>query len=335
MPDQVQLNLALQGGGAHGAFTWGVLDTLLACPNIGIEGISGTSAGAMNAICLAQGWMTAGREGARQALRHFWEAIADSSPFPESKAEQAMSALPAGLQAMLRLTDYFTPNQLNPFNLNPLREVVRQQFDFERLRTHSPFRLFIATTLANSGQLHLIREHEISEAGLLASACLPTLHHTVEVDGEPRWDGGYSANPAIYPLIFDCRAPDLLMILLSPFHYRATPHSASDIRRRLQDIAFNAHFLREMRMLADLRERLPPRWCRFSRLDRRLGETRFHLINDEIHLGNLPPETRLTASRRFFTTLFEAGQRSTIQWLDRHHAKLGRKSTVNLTEQFG
>lgn len=331
------INLALQGGGAHGAFTWGVLDALLESREIGIEGISGTSAGAMNAVCLAYGLLEGGREGARVALRRFWQAVAASSPFdPEAgRALERPPRLSPAMRAILRLTDYFSPVQLNPFNLNPLRDILEAEIDFTRLRRHCPVKLFINATHANSGKLRVLREDELSIEGILASACLPTLSHTIEIDGEPYWDGGYSANPAVYPLCFDCRAGDILLILLSPLRYHAMPDSAGDIRRRLQDIAFNAAFLREMRLIADLKARLPPRWLQLSQLDRRLAETRFHLISDEMKLGRLPHETKLTATAAFFECLFEAGREKAAEWLAQDLGGVGKSSTVDLAASFG
>lgn len=331
-----RLNLALQGGGAHGAFTWGVLDALLADEAIEFEGVSGTSAGAMNAVCLAHGLLAGGRPGARAALRKFWMAVAESSPFDQDAGADPDDPpqLSPAMKAMFRLTDYFSPRQLNPFDFNPLRDIVGAQIDFAALRAASPLKLFISATHANSGKLRVLREHEMTAAGLLASACLPSLHHAAELDGEPYWDGGFSANPAIYPLCFDCRAGDILLILLSPLHYHATPHSANDIRRRLQDIAFNAAFLREMRLFADLQARLPPRWRCFSRLDRRLADTRFHLINDEVKLGNLPHETRLTATAAFFEFLFRLGREQGETWLESHRAAIGERSTLDLAHHF-
>ena len=195
----VRINLALQGGGAHGAFTWGVLDALLEDGRCEFEGVSGTSAGAMNAIFLAQGLMAGGREGgrehARAALSRFWTAVASSSPFDQS-GNAAASMAPA-MKLMLQWTEYLSPEQLNPLDLNPLRDIIAEQIDFAALRRASPVKLFIAATHANSGKLRIFRNAELSVDTLLASACLPTIHRSIVIDGEPYWDGGYSANPAV------------------------------------------------------------------------------------------------------------------------------------------
>src|SRR5690606_284113 len=193
------VSLALQGGGAHGAYTWGVLDRLLEA-GIRIEGISGTSAGAMNAVALAHGWTAGGADGARAALDDFWQAVGDSVPFHVDMLTRinstADSALPPPMNVMMGFMRLFSPYQLNPFDLNPLRDVVRAQFDFERLRRECSLKLFIAATTVRTGKVKLFHTAELSESALLASACLPTLHHAVEIDGEHYWDGGFTANPA-------------------------------------------------------------------------------------------------------------------------------------------
>lgn len=208
------LNLALQGGGAHGAFTWGVLDALLEDGRFKFDGISGTSAGAMNALCVGHGLMTGGNDGARLALNDFWTTIGQQSPF--SPPPEASAGMAPALKLMLQWTDYLSPEQLNPLDLNPLRDLLTEKFDFARLRRDCPVKLFIAATHANSGKLRVFRNAELSVDTLLASACLPTIHRTVMIDGEPYWDGGYSANPAVFPLLYQCEAQDILLVLLTP-----------------------------------------------------------------------------------------------------------------------
>ena len=195
-----RLNLALQGGGAHGAFTWGVLDVLLEDPRIRFEGLSGSSAGAMNAVAFADGWLKGGRDGARQALAEFWTwAGKHTLPGVTQGKGEAISLSPAG-KMLANWAGHFSPSQLNPFDLNPFRDQLERQIDFKRLRRRSPFKLFIGTTQANTGKLRVFRESELTVDVLLASACLPSIHRSVLIDGEPYWDGGYSANPAVFPL---------------------------------------------------------------------------------------------------------------------------------------
>jgi NTE family protein len=331
-----KLSLALQGGGAHGAFTWGVLDALLADETINIEGLCGTSAGAMNAICLAQGWLDDGRRGAQAALRRFWEAVAAQSPFPANTAtaEGQVPRLPAPIRLMMQWSQHLSPSQLNPFDLNPLRDILQEQIDFAALRRHLPLKLFIAATHANSGKLKIFRNADLSLEVLLASACLPTLHRSILIAGEAYWDGGYSANPAVFPLLEECAAADILLVLLAPLKYRSTPQSAPDIRQRLQELAFNNTFLREMRTFAHLRARSQGDWLAQGRSERRLRQVRFHAISAEEQLGDLPMESKLTVEPAYFASLHAQGEAHAQHWLAIHRADLGQRESLDLEELF-
>ncbi|MFZ3082140.1 patatin-like phospholipase family protein, partial [Rhodoferax ferrireducens] len=248
-PSPSPLNLALQGGGAHGAFTWGVLDALLEDPRIEFEGLSGSSAGAMNALVFADGWMKGGRDGARQGLSDFWMEVGKQMPWglmTQGEGE-AISLSPAS-KLLVNWAGHFSPAQLNPFDLNPLRDLLNRLVDFEQLRARSPFKLFVGTTQANTGKLRVFRESELSVDVMLASACLPKIHHSVEIDGEPYWDGGYAANPAVFPLFYDCDSRDVLLVLLSPLKREGTPNTVDEIESRIAELAFSANFMREMRM---------------------------------------------------------------------------------------
>lgn len=330
------LNLALQGGGAHGAFTWGVLDRLLEDGRANFEGVSGTSAGAMNAVVLAQGLMTGGNEGARAALANFWNAVADSSPFVHAPGANGGEAprLATAQKLLLQLTEYFSPSQLNPFDLNPLRRIVASQVDFERLRRDSPVKLFIATTQANSGKLRMFQTAELSVDVILASACLPSIHHPIMIGDEPYWDGGYSANPAVFPLFYHCASHDILLVLLTPLKYKETPRSAPAIRQRQRELGFQSAFLREMRMFAHMREFVEGSWFKLGRLERRIARANFHLIAAEELMGGLAPETRVIANRQFFNMLRDSGRQHAGDWLDQHRGAIGKRSTVALSELF-
>lgn len=331
------VNLALQGGGAHGAFTWGVLDALLEDGHLGFDGVSGTSAGAMNAVVLANGLMQGGRDGARQALRAFWTAVADSLPFdvavPTADGQGFRLASPWRL--MLQWTHYFSPQQLNPLDLNPLRDILLSQVDFDRLRRHAPVRLFVATTEANSGKLRLFREPELGIDALLASACLPRLHRSVMIDGQPHWDGGYAANPAIYPLLLECQSRETLLVMLTPLKWQQTPQSAQDIGQRTLELAFNATFLREMRMFAHLQERVQAiAWWQRGPLERRLAGAHFHAIEPHARLQALEAETKAAASHKFFEMLFGLGREQGMAWLAAHRSAIGHRSSVDLGALF-
>ncbi len=335
MSQTTPINLALQGGGAHGAFTWGVLDALLEDGRFAFEGVSGTSAGAMNAVCLAHGLMQGGNQGARDTLRAFWTALADLAPMPTA-AQPGSSFSP--MKLMLQWTNYLTPEQINPFDLNPLRDIVEARFDFARLRRDCPVKLFIATTHANSGKLRMFGNHELSADVFLASACLPTIHRTIVIDGEPYWDGGYSANPAVFPLFYECTAADIMLVLLTPLHYSETPETAQDIRVRLRELAFNATFLREMRMFAHLRDQIGdswlPDWLPLNRFEQRLKRQRFHAISADALLGALPAESKLTVNSEFFESLRDDGREHARAWLASYWPSLGRQSTLDLGKLF-
>ncbi len=333
---QRTINLALQGGGAHGAFTWGVLDRLLEDGRFAFEGISGTSAGAMNAAVLASGLLAGGRDGAREALAAFWSAVAASVPFEVTAPahEGTDVTLTPMLRLMLQWTHYFSPSQLNPYDINSLRDIISTQIDFERLRAQSPVKLFIAATNANSGKLKLFRQAEITADAVLASACLPTMYRAVEIDGEAYWDGGYAANPAVFPLFYECSARDIVLVLLTPLEHKETPHAAQEIHERVLDLAFNATFLREMRMFAHLREYISRSWLVLGRFERRILATRFHVIGAEALMQMLATETKLAANKRFFEMLRDRGRDSAQQWLDDNARHVGQRSSVDLSALF-
>lgn len=336
--EQPTLSLGLQGGGAHGAYTWGVLDRLLE-EGWQLEGVSGTSAGAMNALALAQGWTLGGAEGARESLAKFWEAVADSAPLKldilHSLNPARDGALPSALGMMLGLTRFLSPYQFNPFEMNPLRDVVRAQFDFERLRQACPLKLFVAATQVRTGKVRLFHTAELSEDAVLASACLPTLHHAVEIDGEAYWDGGFTANPAVYPLIYECESRDVLLILLNPLEVDKAPRSADDIAMRTMELGFSTTFLREMRMLAQARRFIAerPRWMPLGRLERRLMNLRFHaVVADELAAAG--KGSKLNAARAYLYTLRDWGRARADAWISTHRDDLGRRSSLDLQHRF-
>ncbi|WP_028294832.1 patatin-like phospholipase family protein [Oceanobacter kriegii] len=330
------ISLALQGGGSHGAFTWGVLDRLLQEPGLRLNGVSGTSAGAMNAVALAQGLMENGNEGARLQLETFWNAVAASAPFKmtSTSASGDVSMSPT-VGWMMGLTQYFSPYQLNPLDINPLRDIVESQFDFKALKKNSPVNLFIAATNANTGRLKLFRNNDLCSEALLASACLPTVHHTIQIKGQPYWDGGYSANPAVFPLYQHCDASDILMILLAPMVHGEMPTSVDEIKARAVDISFNAGFLREMRIIAQTRAMCGGgRFKLFGQLEHTMRRLNFHLIDPDGELEKLPSATRVTPDAELLNTLKEMGQRQADRWLKKHHQSLGKRSTVDLAKTF-
>jgi len=328
------LNLALQGGGAHGAFTWGVLDALLGDASLEFEGLSGSSAGAMNAVLMADGWLKGGRDGARQGLADFWTAVGQQMPVGMIRGEgEAMSLSPAS-KLLASWAGYFSPSQLNPFELNPLRDLLNRQVDFERLRVASPFKLFVGTTQANTGKLRVFREHELTVEVLLASACLPKIHHSVEIEGEPYWDGGYAANPAVFPLFYDCTSRDVLLVLLSPLQREGTPTTVDEIESRMVELAFSANFMREMCLLADATRFAGQRGLGSGRLERRLQAMRFHMIDSSQLLTLQRTDTKLLAHGPFLELLREQGRTRGADWLVTQAPHVGQCATLDLQQCF-
>ena len=334
-PAPARLTLALQGGGAHGAFTWGVLDALLEDPRIEFEGLSGSSAGAMNAVVLADGWMRGGRAGARQGLIDFWSEVGRQMPWRSmTRGEGNEISLSPVSKMLTNWAGYFSPSQLNPFELNPLRDLLNRQVDFARLRECSPFKLFVGATQVRTGTLRIFREHELTVDMLLASACLPKIHHPVEVDGEPYWDGGYSANPAVSPLFYDCASRDVLLVLLSPFKREGTPQTVEEIETRIVEIGFSANFMREMRMFAQATEFSSPTFMTWGRLERRLQKMRFHMIDTSELVSLQRSETKLLAHGPFLELLRDQGRERAANWLVDHSGAVGQRATIELKQWF-
>ena len=330
-----RISLALQGGGAHGAFTWGVLDALLADPRVRFEGFSGSSAGAMNAVVLASGWVQGGREGARRALDHFWTTVGKLMPIGMvTQGDGDSISLSPTSKLLASWAAYFSPSQLNPFDIDPLRDLIAGQVDFKRLRADCPFKLFVGATQANTGKLRVFREYELTLDMLLASACLPKIHHAVDIDGEPYWDGGYSANPAVYPLFYECDSSDVLLVLLSPLQREDTPRTVEEIDSRIVELAFSAHFMREMRMFSHAVDYASPGFLTMGRLDRRLQKMRFHMI-DSSQLASLQrTDTKLLAHPLFLERLRAQGQVRAATWLAEHYDGVGRRSTLDVKKYF-
>jgi NTE family protein len=360
------ISLGLQGGGAHGAYSWGVLDALLEDGRFDFDGISGTSAGAMNAVVLANGLMTGGKIGAQKALEAFWQSVAAVVPMDLSMpvgGGEGVALLPAA-KMMLNWTQYFSPYQMNPLNFNPLRKLLNVQVDFGGLRKHCPVRLFIAATNAKTGKLKLFRDAEITVDAVLASACLPMLHQAIEIDGESYWDGGYSANPAVFPLFDECESRDILLVLLAPKSYGEVPRTVEEIRARTLEFAFNTSLLREMLLFAhvldynhDRGERTASvgsgkRWfgsCGLLRLlgrsqqemaelpglERQMLETRFHLIEADDLWQQFGSATKLAADWSFLKKLHDIGHENARAWLKRHGDQVGKKTSFDLVARFG
>jgi NTE family protein len=323
--------LALQGGGSHGAFTWGVLDRLLEEPWLHIVAISGTSAGAMNAAVLADGWTEGGANGARAALDEYWQRVSRAaafSPLQRSFFDRLMGrwtldTSPAYLTIDL-MSRVLSPYDLNPMGFNPLRNILAESINFERL-VGSPIQLFITATNVRTGRGHIFRNGEITADVLLASACLPTMFRAVEIDGEAYWDGGYAGNPTITPLIRESDARDTILVQINPRERSEMPRSASEILNRLNEISFNSPLMKELRMMALLRQVADPgtgegaRWARM----------RTHRIMTDV-LAQYGASSKLNAEWDFVSMLRDEGRRAASAFLTEHADDIGQRSTTDL-----
>jgi NTE family protein len=307
------VNLALQGGGAHGAFTWGVLDRLMEEPRIEIEGVSATSAGAMNATVMAHGLTIGGRKGAREALEEFWHDIARVSP--------SFGAL----QWFEMMSRFLSPYELNPSNYNPLRQLILR-IDFERLRQGSAIKLFLSATNVRTGKIKVFTEKEITADCVLASACLPFLYQAVEIDGEYYWDGGYMGNPALFPLIYSCQSRDILIVHVNPLERPDKPTSAREIMNRMNEISFNSSLMREMRAVAFVTKLIDDGKLNQNDAKRLL----IHSITADDVMRGLGAASKLNADAGFLRELRALGRERAQAWINEHFDDVGSRSTVDI-----
>jgi len=342
---RLRIDLALQGGGSHGAFTWGVLDRLLEDERLEIAGISGASAGAMNAVALAAGLMAGGRDGARATLRRFWNRVADASPFNKMD-DGPLGALfgpnnpwiqpwIAPLQQFGQaLGSQLSPYQLNPLNLNPLRDILTDTVDFKAVRACDRTQLFIAATHVATGKLRIFRQAELTADMVLASACLPLLFQAVEIDGEAYWDGGYAGNPALLPLIAETDADDLLLVQINPTRRDTLPTSAEDILDRANEVTFNASLLKELRTIALIKEVLAdagrPDSAYRRPLFRRIDDLRLHRLDAGAELALLGASSKTQTNRTFLEQLHTIGRQAADDWLAEHGRHIGQRGTFEL-----
>ena len=332
------INLALQGGGAHGAFAWGVLDRLLEDGRLRIEAISATSAGAMNAALCAHGMLDGDPDRARAELHDFWHSIAQAGSygpiFPSLASlftgNHSLDDSPS-YQIFDLLSRLFSPYQLNPFNLNPLRTVLERHVDFERLRA-SPdaLRLNICATNVETGKIRIFENRELTVDSVLASACLPFLFQSVEIDGEYFWDGGYIGNPAIFPLITGSRSADVVIVHINPIQRKGCPKTAAEILNRLNEISFNSSLMREMRAIAFVSDLIDGGKIK----DGEMKRMRMHSIRAEELMTSLGVSSKLNTDWRFLTSLRDHGRAAADRWLDDCYDRIGFESTIDLKAEF-
>jgi NTE family protein len=328
--EPVLVDLALQGGGSHGAFTWGVLDRLIEEPWLRIDAISGTSAGAMNAALVADGWTQGGAEGARAALEAYWRRVSQAaafSPMQRSPLDRLMGrwtldTSPAYV-AMDLMARVLSPYDLNPLGLNPLRTILAESINFGRL-ANAPIRLFITATNVRTGRGRIFRNTEITADVLLASACLPTMFQAIEIDGEPYWDGGYSGNPTLTPLVRESDARDTILVQINPRERLEPPRTANEILNRLNEISFNSPLMKELRMIALLHEVADPghgegaRWA---------GMRTHRIMSDT--LADFGASSKLNAEWEFVSLLKQEGRKSADAFLTAHGEEIGKHSTAD------
>jgi len=340
MTSPKKINLALQGGGAHGAFTWGVLDSLLADPRLEIEGISGASAGAINAVVLADGLARGGTAEARKRLAEVWRAVStngDLSPLERSVTDRLLSFVPyegspaqAWVDAVAR---FWSPYDFNPLNINPLKDVVERFVDFEKLRSSGDRQLFVSATNVFTGRLRIFPRERITAEVILASACLPMVFQAVEIDGIPYWDGGYMGNPAIFPFFRTTDTEDVLIVSINPLQRNMTPRTQNEIMNRINEITFNSSLIAEYRAIEFVTRLIDQ-----GKLPRGRGAGEYRRINvHRIALDNafkeLTADSKLDSDFAFFELLRDGGQRAGKDFLNKHFEDLGVRGTVDIAAE--
>ena len=336
-PGVKHISLALQGGGSHGAFTWGVMHRLISDPRLYIDGISGTSAGAMNGVVFAAGFIAGGRQGAIDALGEFWDRIADLSRLPRSFI-RGLPGLTDGWRVdndpSFMLMDFMSriwaPTQLNPLNLNPLRDVLEDLIDFEGLRQRTDVKLFVTASNVRTCKSRVFRTPELTAETLLASACMPLMFKAIEIDGEAYWDGGYLGNPAIHPLINECASSDVVIVQINPMNRPDVPVTARDILNRINEMTFNASLVREMFGIATV-----SRLIESGKLDdERYSTVRFHQIGAESELAQYGALSKINTERPFLQHLHDLGYLTAERWIDANFARLGWESTIDVLDKY-
>jgi NTE family protein len=330
------VNLALQGGGAHGAFAWGVMDRLLEDERISIEGISATSAGAMNATVMAYGMTIGGREGAKRTLAEFWRRVSDAaiwSPLKSTPWDRMFNSQLEKSPAFLMfdmMTRLLSPYQFNPMNFNPLRDILERTVDFERLRQENVVKLFLCASNVRTGKVKIFENNELSLSAVLASSCLPFLFQAIEIDGEAYWDGGYMGNPAIFPLIYNCETRDVIIVHINPIIRDELPRTAGDILNRLNEISFNSSLMREMRAIGFVNKLVETGEFRGNQRKAVL----MHAIEAEEFMRDLGVPSKFNVEWEFLTDLRDVGRRCADEWLSANFEHIGERTTVDIHAKY-
>ena len=320
-----RINLALQGGGSHGAYAWGIIDNFLQDGRIEIEGISGTSAGSVNAVVFAYGYLIGGREGARELMAKFWKTLSDA---------RAGFATPEAFKYFKMMTGSVSPYQWNPWNLNPFREAVEKVVDFERLRqSKGGIKLFLAATNVETGKARIFTNEEITSDVVMASSCLPFLFQAVEIEGQHYWDGGYMGNPVLYPLFYHTDARDVVILHINPIFRPGVPRTAPEIENRLNELTFNSALIKEIRAIAFVQKMLEDGWLK-PEFSGKLKNVLMHSLRADRALADLGVPSKFSTEWRFLEDLKERGRKEGHAWLDEHFKDLGTRSSVDLRAEF-
>jgi NTE family protein len=333
------VNLALQGGGAHGAFTWGVLDRLLEDKRIDVEAISGTSAGAMNAVVLASGFQKGGRDGARAALESFWRAVSRDgrlSPIQRGLMDRLLGNWSLDKNPMFIAFDvashFFSPYDFNPFNINPLRELLEREVDFDALKKGRGIKIFLSATNVHTGKVRVFQSKEITADVVMASACLPFLFKAVEIDGTPYWDGGYVGNPPLFPFFRNGQSGDILLVQTNPVVREETPQSARDILNRINEITFNASLASEFRAIGFVSRISGHRLLR-RLVGKSVPALRLHRIEAGEELSQLTSSSKFNVDWSFFQHLRDVGRDAAEDFLNQSYRAIGKRSTLDLRKE--
>jgi NTE family protein len=331
------MDLALQGGGSHGALTWGVLDRILEDERIEIPAVSGTSAGAMNAVVFADGLHKGGRDGARQALHDFWKAVSDAARF--SPIQRSLWDRLTGNYSLEtspwyhifdQMTRFLAPSQFNPFDINPLRDLLTATIDFDAVNACKKTKAFVTATNVRTGRGRIFHQGELTVDTIMASACLPFMFRAVEIGGEAYWDGGYIGNPALYPLVDDPTCRDIVIVQINPMRRDDVPTTARAIMNRVNEISFNSALVKELRAIHLLHQLIETEGLETERY----RDVRLHIIHTAEEVQHLEASSKLNAEWEYLTYLFERGRGWADAWLTDHFGDLGERSTIDLDELF-
>ena len=339
--EKKKVNIALQGGGAHGALAWGILDALLEDGRIEVEGFTATSAGTMNALAFVQGMQEGGVDGARAKMEHFWWEISKAgiffSPVHGNPIERFLGLgsgeNPFSYFMFDSITRLFSPYQFNPLDINPLRTVIDETIDFDKIKSCNKVKLFISATNVRSGKVHIFRNDDITLDVALASSCLPFLFKAVEINGDHYWDGGYSGNPALYPLFYQTESNDIILIHLNPLYREEIPVTAPAIMNRLNEVSFNASLLKELRAIAFVKKLIEHDMIK-DEYKHMYKDLLVHSVRADDMMKDFSVASKFETDWDFLITLRDAGREGMKLWLEEHFDNIGERASVDLNEEF-